>query len=99
MSTQVERLNSWDVSPSEAVALQKRLREQVIIRPLPGDIKLVAGADISFEKFSEEVYAAIIVLRLPGLEFVTASSVKTKATFPYIPGLLSFRETPPLLEA
>ncbi len=99
MSSPINHLHSWDVTPSEAVALQKRLREQVIIQPLPDNIELVAGADISFEKFSDTVYAAIIVLRLPELEFVTASGVMTKAPFPYIPGLLSFRETPPLLEA
>lgn len=99
MSSRVNHLHSWDVTPSEAVALQKRLREQVIIQPLPDHIELVGGADISFEKFSDTVYSAIIVLRLPELEFVTASGVQSTAPFPYIPGLLSFREAPSLLDA
>jgi deoxyribonuclease V len=92
-------LHDWDLSPSEAVALQKRLREQVRLQPLPGTISLVAGADISFNKFSDDIYAAIVVLRLEDLTVAATAGVMTKTSFPYIPGLLSFRETPPLLEA
>jgi deoxyribonuclease V len=95
----INQLHSWDVTPTEAIALQKKLRDKVVIRPLPADLKLVAGADISFNKFSDIVYAAIVVLRLPDLTVVTTSGVVTKTNFPYVPGLLSFREAPPLLEA
>ncbi|HZS06252.1 MAG TPA: deoxyribonuclease V [Blastocatellia bacterium] len=95
----INQLHAWDLTPAEAIALQKKLREQVVIRPLPDKVELVAGADISFNKFSEVVYAGIVVLRLPQLEVIATSGVVTTTKFPYIPGLLSFREVPALLEA
>jgi deoxyribonuclease V len=62
-------------------------------------IRIVAGADISFDRNSETVFAGVVTLRLPEREVVEKVGVRTQATFPYVPGLLSFRETPPLLEA
>lgn len=91
--------HDWNLTPTEAVALQKELRSQVILQPLPPNIELVAGADVSFNKFSEIIYAGIVVLRLPDLKVVAKSGVVTATKFPYVPGLLSFREAPALLEA
>lgn len=93
------KLHEWDVSARRAVEMQRELASQVVIEPLPAEIELVAGADISFDKFSEVVFAGIVVLRLPTLEIVERSGVKTVAKFPYVPGLLSFREMPALIEA
>jgi deoxyribonuclease V len=93
------RLHTWDLSPTEAVALQKELRVRVVLRPLPDDARIVAGADVSFEKYSDVIYAGFVVLRLPDLEVVETAGVTTRARFPYVPGLLSFRETPALIEA
>jgi deoxyribonuclease V len=93
------QLHDWNLSGKEAVALQNQLRGQVRLQPLERDVQLIAGCDISFNKFSDVVYAGIVVLSLPALEIVTTATVVTKARFPYIPGLLSFRETPALLEA
>jgi deoxyribonuclease V len=94
----IHSLHSWEVTPVEAVALQKELRARVLLQPLPDPVKLVAGADISYNRFSDVVYAAIVVLRLPELTVASTAGVVTKMNFPYIPGLLSFREAPPLLE-
>jgi deoxyribonuclease V len=94
-----DRLHDWDVTRSEAVALQKELRERVRLRPLPDDVKLVAGCDISFNKYSDVLYAGIVVIRLPDLTVVDRAGVTSTAKFPYVPGLLSFRETPAVLEA
>lgn len=94
-----KKLHAWDLSPTEAVELQKRLREQVRAEPLKRDVQTVAGCDVSFNKFSEIVYAGIVVLRLPDLEIIDQATAITRITFPYVPGLLSFRETPALLEA
>ena len=94
-----KKLHDWNLNRTEAVELQKRLREQVRVEPLKHEAQLVAGCDISFNKFSEIVYAGIVVLRLPDLEIVDRATAITQITFPYIPGLLSFRETPALLEA
>ncbi|HKY05998.1 MAG TPA: deoxyribonuclease V [Blastocatellia bacterium] len=92
-------LHDWDLKPAEAVELQKDLRSRVQITPPANPVSLVAGCDISFNKFSETVYAGIVVLRLPELEVVDQATAVTETRFPYIPGLLSFRETPALLEA
>ncbi|MEN3336121.1 MAG: deoxyribonuclease [Blastocatellia bacterium] len=94
-----QKLHDWNLTGKAAVALQNQLREQVRIQPLESDVRLIAGCDISFNRFSDVFYAGIVVLRLPELESVASATVVTRAQFPYIPGLLSFRETPALLEA
>jgi deoxyribonuclease V len=93
-------LHDWNVTPEEAQAIQRRLRDQVRVEPLDlAAVRTVAGADISFEKGAETVFAGFVVLRLPELEVVDQAGVQTQSSFPYVPGLLSFREVPPLLEA
>ncbi|HEY0080880.1 MAG TPA: deoxyribonuclease V [Pyrinomonadaceae bacterium] len=94
-----EKLHEWNLTPREAVELQKRLRERVRIEPLARKIETVAGADISFNKYSTTLYAGIVVLRLPSLEVVEEVGVVSETKFPYVPGLLSFRESPSVLEA
>ena len=94
-----EQLHNWDLQPREAIELQKSLREKVRIRPLARPVEIIAGADISFNKFSEVVYAGIVVLRLPSLEVVEEVGVISQTGFPYVPGLLSFRKSPSVLEA
>jgi deoxyribonuclease V len=94
-----ERVHDWELTAAEAVALQQALRPQVQLRPLERAPRTVAGADISFDLGSDTVYAGIVVLALPGLELVEEAGVTTRVRFPYVPGLLSFREAPPLLEA
>jgi deoxyribonuclease V len=94
-----EQLHEWDLEPREAVELQKRLRGSVRVEPLARDIKTIAGADISFNKFDPTIYAGVVVLRLPSLEVVEEVGVVSQSRFPYVPGLLSFRETPSVLEA
>ncbi|MDB4984374.1 MAG: deoxyribonuclease [Patescibacteria group bacterium] len=86
------------MSPTEAVALQKKLREELRHISLPRKPKFIAGADVSLERFGTELFAGIIVLSYPSLEIVEHSCIKTPVTFPYVPGLLSFREIPGLLE-
>ncbi|MDT7690510.1 MAG: deoxyribonuclease [Acidobacteriota bacterium] len=94
-----EQLHEWSLTPHEAVELQKRLRVRVRITPLKKKIETVAGADISFNKFDTTIYTGIVVLRLPTLEVVEEVGIVSETKFPYVPGLLSFRESPSVLEA
>jgi deoxyribonuclease V len=86
-------------SPTQAVELQKQLRQAVRIEPLPHEPRWIAGADISYQRFSKVAHAAFIVLDAKTLRPVATSHAVAEMPFPYIPGLLSFREIPPLLEA
>jgi deoxyribonuclease V len=92
-------LHGWDLTPSEAVELQQRLRNLVRIEPLAREVHTIAGADISFNKFSDTVYAGIVILSLPDLRIIESVGVRSETKFPYVPGLLSFREAPSVLEA
>jgi deoxyribonuclease V len=92
-------LHSWDITPGEAIKVQQRLRNMVRLQPLARPAGTIAGADISFNKYSETVYAGIVVLSLPDLRIIESAGVRSVARFPYVPGLLSFREAPSLLEA
>jgi deoxyribonuclease V len=94
-----EQLHDWDLSPREAVELQKSLRGLVRLVPLKREIETVAGADISFNKYSPVLYAGIVVLKLPSLEVLEEVGVVSETKFPYVPGLLSFREASPVLAA
>ena len=97
-------LHRWDVSEEEAHKIQHRLAAQVREEPLDVDaVRLVSGSDMSFGNEEDQrtipVYAGIVTLELPTLNVVEQAGVQTVSPFPYIPGLLSFREVPPLLEA
>jgi deoxyribonuclease V len=84
-------------TPAEAIALQKTLAASVLLTPLPHTPKTIAGADVSLERFGTELFAGIIVLSYPDLTVVDQATVQLPVSFPYIPGLLSFREIPGLL--
>jgi deoxyribonuclease V len=91
--------NTWNVTPTEARQLQEGLREEVNLAPLSQPPRLIAGADISFNKYEATVYAGFIILDIETLQPQAHSLAITEIHFPYIPGLLSFREIPALLEA
>jgi deoxyribonuclease V len=84
-------------SAEEALILQQSLREQLNLEPMQQAVNYLGGADISFNLYEDEVYAGIIILKLPELQPILHAVAKGTAGFPYIPGFLSFREIPSLL--
>jgi deoxyribonuclease V len=93
------RLHPWRVSYEQALAIQQRLRPRVRRAPLPQRVRLVAAADVAYSQPTHRMYASVVVCRLPALEVVETAQAVCRARFPYIPGLFSFREIPPLLAA
>ena len=89
----------WDLAPAEAKALQHQLAGRVIAETTidRSGVRTVAGVDVSFRKGVAR--AAVVVLKLTDLEPVDCAVGEAPATFPYIPGLLTFREGPSVLSA
>ncbi|MBI5748504.1 MAG: deoxyribonuclease V [Nitrospinae bacterium] len=96
---QYKNLHKWDISPAEAVEIQKNLREKIITENEHGEVRYIAGADISFNRKSLLGYAVVAVMTFPDLEVVEEKRIEAEIKFPYIPGLLAFREAPILLKA
>ena len=93
----MRELHPWDLSAEAAVRLQRRLARQLVLRPSGRQPELVAGADAAYE--GDRVWAAAVLMRLPELEVVEEAVACQPVRFPYVPGLLSFREGPALLAA
>ncbi len=94
----IHHLHDWNVSPREAIRIQSELRARVILENSFKEIKLIAGCDLALDTASNEAYGGVIVYTWPELREVERHSVCRKIKFPYIPGLLSFREAPTLLD-
>ena len=92
-------LARWNLTPREAMREQERLRERVVLEDQFQPIRTVAGADLAFDPETNVAFAGVIVYRFPVLEEVERRMVRRKLRFPYVPGLLSFREGPVLLAA
>jgi len=93
-------LHDWNVTPREAIAIQQRLRERVVAEDrLPASVSRVAGIDVGLEEKGTIARAAVAVLGFPGLEPLAEVIARRPVTFPYVPGLLSFREIPVILDA
>jgi deoxyribonuclease V len=91
--------HSWNLSPSEAIALQRQLATQVITEDRLGKVQAVAGIDVGFEDQGKITRAAVVVLRLDDLSLIEQVIARQPTCLPYIPGLLSFRECPAILAA
>lgn len=78
-------------TPAQAIAHQHELRKQISIKELTTPIRTIAGADISFNKNSEVLYAGIVVFTYPELKVITTATAISITKFPYISGLLAFR--------
>ena len=92
-------IHDWDLSPAEARELQRRLSGRVITVDRLPVVQRVAGVDVGFENDGAVTRAAVVVLSYPGLERLDQAVARQPTRFPYIPGLLSFRELPAVLEA
>ena len=91
--------HDWNLKPAEAIALQKRMAAEVITnQPLDlAAIRLVAGVDVSVKQNVSQ--AAVVVMTYPELRVIETVQAHAPTPFPYIPGLLSFREGPALCAA
>ena len=93
------RLHPWRLDYEKAIQVQETLRDRLILKKPTGKMCTVAGADVSYDKQSDRFFAGVVVFKLGRhLERVDARTAVGKARFPYIPGLLSFREAPILLK-
>jgi deoxyribonuclease V len=92
-------VHSWKVSPAEARTIQEDLRDRVVTRDAFGEVRRVAGTDVAFEDKGRVTRGAVALLAYPGLNLLEHTIARCPTTFPYIPGLLSFREIPVLLDA
>jgi len=91
-------LHSWNVTPREAIQIQRSLADRIETRNSLQTPKIIAGADISMSRGSATAYAGVVLLDAETLEVIDEVGFKGELTFPYIPGLLSFREAPLLLK-
>lgn len=88
--------HKWDVTPEEAHAIQMSLAGKVSLVPNGGEVRLVAGVDMSAKDVAR---AAVVLLSYPELEVLEVVKAEKPLDFPYVPGLLSFREGPAILAA
>ena len=94
----VRALHPWDVSPQEAMAIQLRLRSRLRLKG-NGPFATVAGIDVSYDDASKQMFAGVVVMSGDGQEILETATAIDRVRFPYIPGLLSFRETPTVIKA
>ncbi|MDY6936538.1 MAG: deoxyribonuclease V [Cyanobacteriota bacterium] len=91
--------HSWQLTPEAAIALQQKLAAEVILEDKLGKLQYVAGVDVGYEQENTVSRAAVAVLSFPDLQRQESAIARRPTTFPYIPGFLSFREVPVVLDA
>lgn len=90
-------LHSWEVSPQEAIKIQKDLKSNLSLKKSFNKIDKIAGVDVSY--YQNKMIAGVIIFKFPNLKIIERQSFVASINFPYIPGLLTFREGPSILSA
>ena len=92
-------MHPWNVTPKEAIQLQKQLKDQVKTHLTLRHPQRIAGVDVAYLPETGQSVATVVVVSSTDFETVESAVAQMKTPFPYIPGLLSFREIPPILKA
>ena len=92
-------LHSWNVSVQEAIQIQEALRDRIILKKTFSKVRTIGGGDVAYSKNGTVLFGAIVVLSFPEMEILDTAEAGGKVPFPYIPGLLTFREGPILIKA
>jgi len=92
-------MHRWDISPAEAIACQRRLAERVRPEPIDSPVRAVAGTDCAFLDSGRQIVAAAVLCDAKTWQVIESAHVVRPCRFPYVPGLLSFREAPAVIEA
>ena len=92
-------LHSWKVNVEEAIQIQENLRNRIILEKTFTEVKTIGGGDVAYSGDRNFLFAAIVVLSFPKMETIDSATAQGEIHFPYIPGLLSFREGPILIKA
>lgn len=95
----VAEVHPWAVSVQDAYRIQAELTRKLVLDDEPGEPKLIAGVDVAFSREHDLLYAAIVVLDAASMEPLETVSASQQPVFPYVPGLLTFREGPVVLQA
>ena len=95
----IQSLHNWPRVPKAAIALQRELAGQVVLRPVAAGVRVFAGADVTFSRDGRDVIAGIVVWDADSQAIVEERTARVACNFPYVPGLLSFRELPGVLAA
>jgi len=95
----IRRLHPWNLDYKEAVAVQEHLSRQIREKALPRSIDTIAGADASYHPRGRKVHGTVLVFTFPDLVLTDRASASDSTSFPYVTGLLSFREAPVLEKA
>lgn len=95
----INRTHTWPQTTQEAIAIQQQLRSEVIAEDRLGEVRYVAGVDVGYDIANSMTRAAVAVLSFPDLQLHSSAIALQPTTFPYIPGFLSFREVPAVLDA
>jgi deoxyribonuclease V len=95
----IKRQHHWPTTVEEAIAIQKQLQPEVTTEDQLPEVRYVAGVDMGFEEDYAISRAAVVVLSFPELQLVEQAIARRPTTFPYIPGFLSFREVPAVMDA
>ncbi len=94
-----KRSHRWNLTLDEAITLQKRMRSRAILRGGPRQVRTIAGADVAYNEPGGQCFAAVVVMSVPTMETIDKATAESEISFPYVPGLLSFREGPAVLAA
>jgi len=95
----INPLHPFEVSPEQAIAIQRELSSKLIIKPLEKKVELIAGVDVAYEKEEKRMFAGVVVLSFPSLSLIEEVCAEEEVRFPYVPGLLTFREAEAILKA
>ncbi|MBW4649074.1 MAG: deoxyribonuclease V [Kastovskya adunca ATA6-11-RM4] len=96
---EIQQRHEWSLTPKDAAIVQKQLQPEVITSDRLPEVRYVAGVDVGFEEGGAVTKAAVAVLSFPELQLVEQAIARRPTSFPYIPGFLSFREIPAIVDA